>query len=500
MPYTDIVPQDEASVYASLVQLRSRLSEIRKDSKYSNNREILNTYQSVLDSINQLKELREIEGHSSDAPPNKVDSLIDEIFQLLSLFFVSFGLSDTAPATYASLTTVQRLLEHLNESGVYTQQDLEPIKSRLDEISEIIDSAQDEEDNTTTNEEIKLLKNKLTKAYDEYNLMAKKISDLPPEIQSLMDKLLSVKYQLLDLMSNNNGKSNGSSKSHQERNVERLSKELANLQSKCEKAIENESSDTSASEAVLKGILDDCHDYLRNLQIGQDKIDPHLRHTYEKLVKLHSILSDLLITRRWTLRTVDLFNYQRELNDVDQLRVRGSFGNSEYKGQSILLYLLRSCYAIIYKLLESSESVSEALRPLHNQLSTVHRCLLDLKRSGGITSMRELYPYQMKLTSIDNEAVDGIFMVDGEIPPGQATLTALLSECFDILHELKVDYYDKHASNDSENSKTANVIGTKALQESNYDYNNVEEEYNEGEDNLASYAASYNSDCPTDAE
>ena len=206
------------------------------------------------------------------------------------------------------------------------------------------------------------------------------------------------------------------------------------------------------------------------------------------------------------MRTVDLYSYQKELGKFDKSRVDGFFGSKDYKGQSVLLYLLRSCYAIIYKLLESSEPVSEALQPLHNQLSTVHRCLLDLKRSGGVSSLRELYPYQLKLTSIDNEAVDGVFKVNGQIPPGQATLTALLSECFDILHELKVDYYDTHENVDEStlqvsNDTAANIIGTKALQENPYDYNDVgEENYNETEDNLADYPSSYNSDEESDPE
>ena len=62
-----------------------------------------------------------------------------------------------------------------------------------------------------------------------------------------------------------------------------------------------------------------------------------------------------------------------------------------------LLYLLRRSYAFIYTLLISSEPVSEALLPVHNQLQTLRRCLLEVKRSGGVSSPRELYPYSMKV-------------------------------------------------------------------------------------------------------
>lgn len=44
-----------------------------------------------------------------------------------------------------------------------------------------------------------------------------------------------------------------------------------------------------------------------------------------------------------------------------------------------------------------SEPVSEALLPVYNQLSTLKRCLLEVKNSGGGSSVRELYPYSMKV-------------------------------------------------------------------------------------------------------
>lgn len=64
-----------------------------------------------------------------------------------------------------------------------------------------------------------------------------------------------------------------------------------------------------------------------------------------------------------------------------------------------LLYLLRKSYAFIYQYIVSSEPVSEALLPIYNQLLTLKRCLIEVKRSGGVDSPRELYPYSMKVAS-----------------------------------------------------------------------------------------------------
>lgn len=63
-----------------------------------------------------------------------------------------------------------------------------------------------------------------------------------------------------------------------------------------------------------------------------------------------------------------------------------------------MLYLIRRSYGYIYHLMVLSEPVSEALLPVYNQLSTLKRCLLEVKNSGGVGSPRELYPYSMKVS------------------------------------------------------------------------------------------------------
>jgi hypothetical protein len=104
----------------------------------------------------------------------------------------------------------------------------------------------------------------------------------------------------------------------------------------------------------------------------------------------------------------------------------------------------------------SSEPVSEALLPIYNQLQTLKRCLIEVKDNGGVSSVRELYPYSMKvscvqtlwndgasdgrtqLNSIDNLKVDGKFMLGDDIPEGQGSVTELLAECFDLNYDLRV--------------------------------------------------------------
>lgn len=67
--------------------------------------------------------------------------------------------------------------------------------------------------------------------------------------------------------------------------------------------------------------------------------------------------------------------------------------------QRTLLYLIRRSYGYIYYLMISSEPVSEALLPYYNQLQTLKRCLVEVKNSGGVSSVRDLYPYSMKVSA-----------------------------------------------------------------------------------------------------
>lgn len=62
-----------------------------------------------------------------------------------------------------------------------------------------------------------------------------------------------------------------------------------------------------------------------------------------------------------------------------------------------LLYLVRRSYGYVYFLMLSSKPVSEALLPIFNQLQTLKTCLVEVKNSGGVSSVRELYPYSMKV-------------------------------------------------------------------------------------------------------
>ena len=160
------------------------------------------------------------------------------------------------------------------------------------------------------------------------------------------------------------------------------------------------------------------------------------------------------LTRAWSLRETDLYSFQRQLDRVDESRVDGNFIDAvgrpaDLHAQRTLLYLLRKSYAFIYQYIISSEPVSEALLPIYNQLLTLKRCLEEVQKAGGVDSPRELYPYSMKLNSIDNMKKDGKFMVGGDIPEGQASIATLLNECFEMAYELRNEAQERQEAEET---------------------------------------------------
>lgn len=123
---------------------------------------------------------------------------------------------------------------------------------------------------------------------------------------------------------------------------------------------------------------------------------------YDILINIRNDLDKISLTQAWSLRETDLYDFQRQLDKIDEARVDGNWLDQEGRPaelyvQRTLLYLIRRSYGYIYHLMNSSEPVSEALLPVFNQLQTLKRCLIEVKNNGGVSSVRELYPYSMKV-------------------------------------------------------------------------------------------------------
>jgi Protein of unknown function (DUF2408) len=142
-----------------------------------------------------------------------------------------------------------------------------------------------------------------------------------------------------------------------------------------------------ASQAICSSLLEECFDIVQEIRAQEESknVAPPLKPIHDRLTGLRAELEGLALTHRWTLRETDLWNYSLSLQEVDKMRIDGKFVDSEGNqpaGQyvclklhgstysdidyfpKVLLYLLRRCYGVIYRLLSSSEPVSEELMPI----------------------------------------------------------------------------------------------------------------------------------------
>ena len=59
--------------------------------------------------------------------------------------------------------------------------------------------------------------------------------------------------------------------------------------------------------------------------IRKGKIDERFKATYDKLCEIRNQLERLSLTQAWSLRETDLYDYQRQLDRVDESRINGNF-------------------------------------------------------------------------------------------------------------------------------------------------------------------------------
>lgn len=533
------MPSYEKPCYEAFQLIHKQILEVKNNrNKYINSKQVYQIYYEFLSQLHELSVTRkdeELKGIKLQIP-NSNDVKIDDIWQLLSLCFVTCGLIKFAPATYSSLSTVHKLLDHLQECQVYTLDDLKPIRVRLDEIRQIItqsEEKQEEDDDDEGDtayvyhvEERMLLRNKLNKCYQLYNQLEANFKNIPPDLEVTYNDLILLRKLLLNyftLEESASGTSQSRPKVATIQSLNELKHKLKEINAKRDpddgRFISQVATpdELESIQVVLNGLFDDCQNLIQDLyirdnnddvtdlfqamslkdaSIQDEKYKSFLENSYklyQQLIDLKSKLENLMVTRRWTMRETDLYSFQQSLKSIDQERLQlindlASLSVTEVGGNELtsntpsvspplikriellLLYLLRRCYSLIYKLLESSEPVSESLQPIHNQLSTVKRCLLDIRRINGLNNLRELYPFQMKLALIDVKRIDGKFEVNGQVPEGQGTLNALLEECYDIVHELKIeleemeDDDENDDDDDDERSIRIGGLGTPVLQ------------------------------------
>ncbi|KAI0405987.1 hypothetical protein F4802DRAFT_606517 [Xylaria palmicola] len=432
-------PQDEGEkrVLEKLVAIQDQLLLRKLDrTTYVRSQDVIGLYDETIHEVKHLNDIRS----GKSVEENRVDRVVDSCFQLLSLFFMTIGRNNEAPAAYALTSTIKRLLDHLTEADLFSAKDLDSMSHTLEHLSEIVHH------NSTTEAAPwleTLIASRIERCRVSLTKLQKKIEEIAEPLRPTAERLVSILRQIATA----NTKSKFSPKDIHK--LEQQLKEVGDMR-RDGHFVDEEGNVLRGSDKVT-ALLERCQLYTGVVLERGGKIPDKWRRIYDILIDIRNELDKLSLTKAWSLRETDLYDFQRQLDKIDESRVDGNWLDddgepAELYVQRTLLYLIRRSYGYIYHLMISSEPVSEALLPIYNQLQTLKRCLLEVKNSGGVSSVRELYPYSMKLNSIDNMRVDGKFLVSDDIPEGQGSVTDLLAECFDINYELRLAAEDASGS------------------------------------------------------
>lgn len=436
--------ETETEALGKLERLFDNLMEMKADkTTYIKSAQVLQPYDELSRIVRPLvkyeKDLLELQDGKS-----KVQVLVHNCYTLISLFYMTIGRTSDPPALYAPSVVIKLLLAHLQESGFFTEKDIQGVADKLDEYREFIELSRD----AHIPEMITILEMELDECQSALRPLRSKLESLSPELSELQTKLVSMRRSIRSLESR---------AQFAEDEVKGYMDELNEIEAqKVNGKFLGIDGSVPEGQEIVQEVFDECRNAARIALDKKGLVAPSLKPIAEEIYTIRNTLEKLNLTQSWSLRETDLYDYLEELTKLDQSRVNGKFvdadGNSPAEGQNIILHMIRKSYSYVFALMNASEPVSEALTPIYNQLQTVRWCLTEVQKTGGLASARDLYPYSMKLSSIDNMRVDGRFIVNGDIPEGQGRLNALLAECFDICYELRTAEADTRTETEIEGS------------------------------------------------
>src|SRR5277367_12421 len=100
------VTKAEQPVLEKLIQLRQRLQLFNKDrTKYIKSQDVLSVYDNLIDQVQKLNNIRQHEVRHDEE--NRLDVVLDDVFQLLSLCFMAAGKNFCSPSVYVQAATIK---------------------------------------------------------------------------------------------------------------------------------------------------------------------------------------------------------------------------------------------------------------------------------------------------------------------------------------------------------------------------------------------------------
>ncbi|KAL8957284.1 MAG: hypothetical protein Q9193_005401 [Seirophora villosa] len=177
----------EQPILDRILVVRDSLSLLKQDrSTYIKSHDVLKLYEEVIEQVHLLNVIRE----EQDKPleQNRVDYVLDDCFQLISLFFLTIGRNNEAPAVYSMTSTIKRLLDHLKEAAFYSPKDLESLSQKLASMQETLKRGKA----SHSPHLLKLLENRLDTCRHLLSELQSSLADLSPQLIPVYERLVSI--------------------------------------------------------------------------------------------------------------------------------------------------------------------------------------------------------------------------------------------------------------------------------------------------------------------
>ena len=177
----------EQPILDALLPLRDELCLLKSDkSTYIRSDDVVQLYHQVVDQVHALNKVRDAGGKHREQ--NRVDTVLEDCFQLISLFYMTIGRNNEAPASYAMSSTMKRLLEHLSEVHYYSAKDLESIEKRIEVMRQNLQRGKDD----YSVDLITLLSNRLDACQVLLKELKEKIPNLCDKMSPIYERLVSI--------------------------------------------------------------------------------------------------------------------------------------------------------------------------------------------------------------------------------------------------------------------------------------------------------------------
>lgn len=179
------VGPQEKPILDKLLLIRDKLLLLKQDkSTYVKSSDVLPLYEEVIEQVCILNDVRGPE----HLLQTRVDTVLDDCLQLVSLFFMAVGRNNEAPALYAMTGNITRLCNHLKEASFYSKKDLVSLENSLAKMEATLELGKE----VYSQQLLTRIQYRLKVCQEMLKELRDFLSTLSPEMTPVWEKLVSI--------------------------------------------------------------------------------------------------------------------------------------------------------------------------------------------------------------------------------------------------------------------------------------------------------------------